>query len=138
MPARATDFTPEAVAAWRGYWSDSVVSASTGADAAVQWRWIDALDRYVVSTAAADQEPITTGSTGQERENPLYSIAAKAMDTVKACEKQLGIGPQNRQALGIAIVQQKRSLADLNRVYGGPKAVAAAVQDEEDPRLSNS
>jgi hypothetical protein len=60
------------------------------------------LDRYHRLVAEADKEPMVTGSTGQPRPNPLYDLVLKIEASVRADEKQLGIGLSNRLRIGLA------------------------------------
>jgi len=128
----------ESMAQWDAYWDDAASTVQTSADRGVLLRWIDAVDRYLRTVAEADLEPVVSGSTGQPTENPLYKIADRALKTITDCEKQLGIGALNRAGLGIAVLTERRSLADMNSRYGGaddgngPREVEA---DQEDPRV---
>jgi P27 family predicted phage terminase small subunit len=127
---------PEAIDAWDAYWDDRVAQVQTPVDRAVLLRWVTEMDRYLRLVAAADQEPVVSGSMGQPAENPMYGTAYKALAAVQACEKQMGMGALNRSALGIAVIAETRSLRDLNSRYGGgaddgPRAVPASP----DPRV---
>ena len=110
---------PEAVAAWDAYWSDGVSQVQTPVDRAVLVRWVTEMDRYLRLMAEADLDPVVRGSQGQPVENPMYGTAYKALAAVQACEKQMGMGALNRSALGIAVITERRSLADMNSRYGG-------------------
>ncbi len=81
---------------------------------------------------AADQNPMTRGSTHNDIANPLYSLGAKLEGEISKIEAQLGIGPKNRAALGIAVLSEKRSLQDLNQVYEDEGGEGG----DEDPRLT--
>lgn len=109
----------ESVALWDAYWADPVASVQTAVDRGVLLRWISEHDRYVRLIAEADNSPLVRGSQGQEVANPLYKIADRALAAAERCEKQLGIGALNRSALGIAVMAQQKSLADMNSKYGG-------------------
>lgn len=124
----------EARLQWEAYWEDTAASVQTPADRGVVLRWIDAVDRYLRTIGEADQEPLVTGSTGQLVENPLYKIADRALATVERAEKQLGIGALNRAGLGIAVIAEQRSLADMNARYGGGGGDDDQAP-EADPRL---
>ena len=128
------DLCEIAATQWDSYWSDPVSSVQTKADRALLLRWIKNVDRYCRLIEAADGEPLTSNSQGQVA-NPLYAIALKVEASVKADEAQLGIGPKNRSALGIAVISEKRSLADLNRSYGGAGDDHRDSPTEDDPRL---
>jgi phage terminase small subunit len=124
-----------AVALWRSYWSDVVSGLVQPSEVALVERWVRNIDRYLVLMAVADEEPLVAGSMGQTRENPAYSLALKLEASIRADESQLGYGPKNRAALGIAVVESKRSLADLNAKYGGGDG-GDDPGEEEDPRLT--
>lgn len=106
--------TEAAKAAWQEFWADRPAQLMTPSSKIVLLRWITALNRYLVTSAEADQSPVVTGSTGQSRDNPLYRVAEKALAEVTACEKQLGIGGLNAANLGLAAIAEKKSLAEMN------------------------
>lgn len=118
------DLCPEANEAWNDFWDDRPSLLLTPSSRIVLIRWINAVDRYVTKLAEADERPIVFGSTGQETVNPLYKIAEQAKATMEACEKQLGIGGLNAAALGIAAIQEKKSLQELSR--------SISINDDED------
>lgn len=128
---------PEAMDAWDAYWSDGVAQVQTPVDRAVLLRWVREMDRYLRLSAEADAEPSVRGSQGQPVENPLYGTAYKALAAVQACEKQMGMGALNRSALGIAVITERRSLADMNSQYGGGGGNQRTTADEQrpDPRI---
>jgi phage terminase small subunit len=124
----------EALAAWDAYWSDTVASVGTPVDRALLVRWVTELDRYLRTVAEADRDPLATGSTGQMVENPLYKVAYRALDAVERCERQMGVGGLNRSNLGIAVLAERRSLAEMNARYGG-RDDGSAEFAEVDPRV---
>lgn len=127
----------EAQSQWDAYWESPAAGIQTDADQGVALRWIDAVDRYLRTLGEADKEPLVKGSTGQPTENPLYKIASAALATVERCEKQLGIGALNRAGLGIAVINERRSLQDMNSAYGGgTDGGHHNPAGEEDPRLT--
>jgi P27 family predicted phage terminase small subunit len=125
VPIAGSRFDPpeglcdEANQAWDAYWDDTVALVQTPVDRAVLLRWVKEMDRYLRLSAEADLEPSVRGSQGQPVENPLYGTAYKALAAVQACEKQMGMGALNRSALGIAVITERKSLADMNSKYGG-------------------
>jgi P27 family predicted phage terminase small subunit len=127
----------QALTYWDAYWSDAVTSVQTPADRVILVRWVTELDRYLKLLAIADAEPIVSGSMGQPVENPAYATAHRSLAAVQYCEKQLGIGPLHRSALGIAVIAEKRSLDELNQAYGGgPRAGGQpAAVEQPDPRV---
>jgi P27 family predicted phage terminase small subunit len=119
--------------AWDGFWDDRPALLLTPAAKVVLLRWVDALDRYLRTTAQADEQPLVEGSQGQMVVNPLYKVARDALTTVQDCEKQLGIGGLNAASLGLAAITEQRSLADMNARYGGGST--APDDEDDDPRL---
>lgn len=127
----------EAAALWDAYWEDTVASVATPVDRALLLRWITETDRYLRAVTEADKQPIVEGSKGQPVENPLYAVAYRALDVVERCEKQMGVGGLNRSNLGIAVLTERRSLADMNARYGGAGGNNSAVEapKQADPRV---
>ncbi|MFC9085348.1 P27 family phage terminase small subunit [Nocardiopsis dassonvillei] len=129
----------EAAEAWDQFWADRQALLLTPSSRVVLIRWVEALDRYLRATSAADLEPLVEGSTGQSVVNPMYKIAEQALKTVETCERQLGIGGLNASTLGLAAISEKRSLADMNARYAKPKTGGSGASghdpDEDDPRL---
>lgn len=125
----------DARAAWDAYWEDTVASVMTPVDRAVLLRWIREMDRYLRLTAEADLQPSVRGSQGQPVENPLYSTAYKALGVVQACEKQMGMGALNRSALGIAVITERKSLAEMNARYSGGGSADSNRPVAADPRV---
>lgn len=126
----------EATALWVAYWDDTVASVATPVDRALLLRWITETDRYLRTVAEADRTPLVEGSQGQMVENPLYKIAYRALEVVERCEKQMGVGGLNRSHLGIAVITERRSLAEMNASYGGASGSERPSQDAEaDPRV---
>jgi hypothetical protein len=115
--------------AWAALWADPVASALTPVDRPVLLRWADALDRAARCLELADADPIAKGSMGQAVESPHYGIADKAIRVAQACEAQLGVGALHRARLGIAIVEGRQSLMDLNA-----RIAQASGDDDDDPR----
>jgi P27 family predicted phage terminase small subunit len=108
----------EAREQWRLYWASGAATVQTPADRGVVLRWVDSINRYLKLIGEADEEPTVTGSTGQTVLNPLYRAAEMALGTIERCEKQMGIGALNRAGLGIAVLTEQRTLADMNAAYG--------------------
>jgi P27 family predicted phage terminase small subunit len=125
VPVAGSRFDPpeglsgEATEVWESYWNDAVASVHTAVDRGLLIRWITEYDRYLRTVATADLEPLVFGSMGQKVENPLYKIAYRALDAAERCERQIGIGPLHRSSLGIAVITERRSLAEMNARYGG-------------------
>jgi P27 family predicted phage terminase small subunit len=122
----------EALRQWNDFWDDPVSWLITPADRMLLVKWVELVDRYFSLMRLADKEPITRGSTHNDVVNPLYGMALKMQAEIKAIEAQLGIGPKNRAALGIAVLSERRSLQDLNQEYDAGEADDV---DDEDPRI---
>jgi hypothetical protein len=117
--------------AWAALWSDPVAGALTPVDRPVLLRWADALDRAQRHLELGDADPIAKGSMGQAVESPHYGIADKALRMAQACEAQLGVGALNRARLGIALISERASLADLNERIAN---ASGGDDDDDDPR----
>jgi P27 family predicted phage terminase small subunit len=130
-PAGISD---ESLRVWDCYWSDVVANVLTQADRGLLMRWIREYDRYLRAVAEADLEPLVEGSTGQPVENPLYRIAYRALDAAERCERQIGVGPLFRSNLGVAVMTERKSLAEMNARYGGVDADAGPAP-RPDPRI---
>jgi P27 family predicted phage terminase small subunit len=118
--------------AWSALWSDGALAGVLlPVDRPVLLRWADALDRAARHLEQGDENPIATGSMGQQVESPHYGIADKALRVAKDCEAQLGIGALHRARLGIAVLQERASLMDLNA-----RIMSGGSDDDDDPRLS--
>jgi hypothetical protein len=121
---------------WTAYWQDVISGLVQECEIHLVVRWVQNVDRYRVLMSTGDAEPIVTGSMGQMRENPAYALAIKLDGLIRADEAQLGFGPKNRAALGIALVTAK-GLDAMNRQFGGEDAGGGdGAPDEEDPRLT--
>ncbi|MGH8575597.1 MAG: P27 family phage terminase small subunit [Gammaproteobacteria bacterium] len=118
---------------WTAYWNDVISGLVQECEVHLVVRWVRNIDRYRVLMDAGDAEPIVAGSMGQLRENPAYGLALKLEASIRADEAQLGFGPKNRAALGIALVTAK-GLDAMNRRYGGEDAGSDGAPEEEDPR----
>jgi P27 family predicted phage terminase small subunit len=128
--------SPDSLALWEAYWSDAVSTVQTPVDRGVLTRWITEYDRYMRTIAEADKTPLVRGSTGQQVENPLYRIAYRALDAAERCERQMGVGPLHRSALGIAVIAEQKSLQEMNSRYGsGGGDVARSQPVRADPRI---
>lgn len=115
--------------AWASYFADAVSGVLRPPDNTIVVRWAKNLDRYYRLLAEADAEPITAGSTGQPKANPLYDQCLKLETSIRADEQQIGCGPLNRLRLGVALSESSRSLAQLN-------AEAEAGGAVDDPRVA--
>lgn len=113
--------------AWDSYWADVVSGVMRTSDLGLALRWIKNVDRYHRLSAVADAEPIVSGSTGQQRANPLYDLVFKLEASIREDEKQLGIGPLSRLRLGTAVAESAKSLSDLN-------AEVENDDEDDDPR----
>lgn len=129
LPRRDPPWRAETRRAWAALRADSVWSVLTPVDRPVLLRWVDALDRAGRFLEVADGAPVAAGSMGQPVENPLYGAAERELRRAERCEAQIGVGALNRAKLGLAVIEQRRSLLDLNREF------AEGGVDEPDPRL---
>jgi len=122
LPRPRHTFMPAALDAWDGFWTQEVAATVTEADLMIAWSWIEAYDDSLLKRSIADQEPLVTGSMGQQVANPLYQVASSQMGIALQCAKQLGIGPRNRADLGLALYSGRKAAAEA----------AAAIQEVDD------
>lgn len=120
---------------WVAYWSDVVSGLVHESETMIVERWIRNVDRYGGLMDRNDRSPIielknSMGEVKDYMKNPAFDMALKLEQSIRADEAQIGYGPKNRAALGLAVVQAKASLAEMNQRYG-------PIKDEEmvDPRL---
>jgi hypothetical protein len=108
---------------WRALWDDDRLAAALSpVDRELVLRWAESVDDAVKARARAWESPIAKGSMGQDVESPYFGIAAKAVAVAEKCEAQIGIGALNRARLGIAILTEAKTLADLSAGYPGDAA----------------
>jgi hypothetical protein len=132
LPRRSDglDYDPITRRMWRELFDDTALaSVIRPVDRQLVIRWAQSVDDWIKAEATARQSPVAKGSMGQEVASPHYVIAAQAMTVITECERQLGIGALNRARLGLILLAEQSSLADL----------AARIDndafDEPDPRL---
>lgn len=118
---------------WKALFDDGPLSSVLSpVDRELVIRWAQAADDWIKALEKAWANPISRGSMGQEVASPHFAIAAQAMGVVVECERQIGIGALNRARLGIAILAERASLADLASRFPGD---GGGFGDEPDPRL---
>lgn len=116
---------------WEAFWQDPVAQLITPADKGMLVRYFEAVDRQARLLGQAEDEPWIRGSTGQRQANPFFALAMTHEKAIQALEQQLGIGPKNRAALGIAVITERRSLDALNAEFE-----RETDDDEDDPRVT--
>jgi hypothetical protein len=115
---------------WKALWEDErLAAAMSPVDRELLIRWAEAVDDAVKARARAWESPIAKGSMGQEVESPYFGISDKALRVAQACEAQIGVGALNRARLGIAILTEAKSLADLSAGYPGDAAESGRYAD---------
>lgn len=119
--------------AWDAWWSDPVSEAWTVGDKPILIELADAYDRRVKALRKAEEDPIVPGRNDQPVASPWYSIAEQAYQAVQDAYKQLGFGPLNKSRLGLMILTERKTLADLAAGYPG----GSDYEDEPDPRLDD-
>lgn len=122
------------LALWNAYWTDVVSGLVQESEKMIVDRWIKNIDRYEILMKVCEQTPFELGSTGQTVKHPAWTIALALETSIRTDEAQLGYGPKNRAALGIAVVQQQSSLAEHNARYNSKPDIEGVP---DDPRLSN-
>lgn len=125
-----SNVSEESKSLWNAFWDDSVSSVLTIADKGMLSRWIELVDDRNKLLREAMKEPVTLGSTRQKQAHPLFSVAMTMEKAIQALEAQLGIGPKNRAALGIAVIAEQKGLNELNSEFDDDDG------DDEDPRVT--
>jgi hypothetical protein len=118
--------------AWDAWWSDPVSEAWTVGDKPILIELADAYDRRVRALRKAEEDPIVAGRNDQPVASPWYAIAEHAYAAVQDAYRQLGFGALNRSRLGLMILAEQRTLADLNAGFD-----LKEYGDEPDPRLAD-
>lgn len=117
---------------WRALWDDDRLAAALSpVDRELLIRWAEAVDDAIKARALAWESPIARGSMGQEVESPYFGIMTKALAEASKCEAQIGVGALNRARLGIAILTEAKTLADLSAGYPGD----GGSRNAQDPRV---
>src|SRR5580704_11860370 len=105
---------------WKALFDDQALSSVLSpVDRELVIRWAQAVDDHLKALTSAREQPISKGSMGQEVASPHFAIAQQAMGVIVECERQIGIGALNRARLGIAILAERASLADLASRFDG-------------------
>lgn len=140
-PTPPAGIRAEARRLWEAYWDDALSGVVRPSEYALVRRWVANWNRYLIVLGAADDSPFVQGSTGQTVIHPGYKLALQLESSIRADEAQLGWGPKNRTDLGLALTEGQRSLADLNKQYGGgdggvatQQAAGHAADLDDDPR----
>ena len=116
---------------WKALFDDQALSSVLlPVDRELVIRWAQAVDDWIKALESARAAPIAKGSMGQEVASPHFAVAGQAMGVIVECERQIGVGVLNRARLGIAILAERASLADLASRFDG-----GGGGDEPDPRL---
>jgi P27 family predicted phage terminase small subunit len=114
---------------WRALFDDAALSSVLSpVDRELVIRWAQAVDDAIKALELARANPVVKGSMGQPAKSPYYEIAQQERAAAEKCEAQIGIGALNRARLGIAILAERASLADLAGRFDGGGS-------EPDPRL---
>ena len=101
---------------WDAFWlspSARVVELS-GVERYVVDDWIRAVDELETIERVIRDARLVQGSTGQPVLNPLHARAQAMRQVIDRCQQKLGLSPQDRARLGIAIGEQAMTAARLN------------------------
>lgn len=100
---------------WDAYWRSPVSQViEPDVDGFLLVRWITYVGEWEDASATLRKEGMTVeGSTGQTVLHPLAKHRATVEAALSAIERELGLTPKARAALGLAVNQFKKSAADL-------------------------
>lgn len=135
VPEPPSGLTPDLVNEWVELWTSPMATAFTPSvhlSGLRQLFKMRAMRDAFQAEGAAD--PVTIGSTGQERINPLLSQADKLQAQIVALEDRFGLNPKATMQLGVAIGQAQSSLEAMNERIRS-KLMGGEV-DNNDPRLA--
>lgn len=118
--------------AWDAWWADPVSECWTVGDKPILVELADAYDRRVKALRKAEEDPIVPGRNDQPVASPWYGIAEHAYGAIQDAYQQLGFGALNRSRLGLMILTERKTLADLNMEFA-----TMSFDDEPDPRLDD-
>lgn len=112
---------------WDAFWRSDVSQAiDPGSDRGRLDRWIRWVDEWERAYRSMRKDGrVVEGSQGQPRLSPLASYLSTCEAAIQAAEKELGLTPKARADLGIAFVEAKRSIKELN-------AALDAAEDDPD------
>jgi hypothetical protein len=82
----------------------------------------------------ADLAPLNYDNQYRAKVNPLYDLAFKVESKISELENKLGIGPKARSAIGVALAQTGKSLAEMNASLNG-REEDGDTEDDFDPRI---
>lgn len=138
FPPPATVVDQHALDAWEEFWDDKVSSLLTTADYSMLNRWSQMVNDYWELLAQANAMPLAEAQGGGLASNPLYKVVLAMAGQIAKMESKLGIGPKNRAALGLQIIQGRQAEKDYNQSTSGtrnrPKQNSAP---QDDPRFED-
>ena len=124
----------EASNLWASFWSSDlsqVVEMDT--DVNLVGRWIRYVDQWYRAMDEFEARPMTAGSQGQTRANPIFKVIEALERFIKDAESNLGLNPLARSKLGIAIGQGELTAQEVNaRIRRSSDGAADQDQDDEE------
>lgn len=102
---------------WERLWSSPLASSFAESDVPALERLFVLRDEALRHQKAGRKRPTVTGSQGQEVLNPVLRQRDALLAEIRQLEDRFGLSPRSRLQLGITLLDQQRSLADLNRRY---------------------
>jgi hypothetical protein len=148
VPAGSPGWSDVTVAEWESFWGDdqlvSLVRDSQRASLVRLFDWREKLrDAWAQAESLRDAvgaEHMVTGSTGQDRANPLYDLAEKAEARalsiearIVALEDRFGLSPGSMLKLGVDF-QRRQNLAATNARIEEARSGGSDVSSSDDPR----
>lgn len=118
---------------WSMFWASPLSKAVEPTDVPALERLVTLRDQRERALRVVRRVPFVKGSTGQDRLNPLYDVIKSADAEIRQLEDRFGMSPKSRMALGLAVGQAGRQLAELERFMRGDSD-EDENQDFSDPR----
>lgn len=128
VPAPPTGLLAVHRGEWVRLWESPLASSFADSDLPALERLFQLRDEALRHQRAGKSRPLVPGSQGQEVLNPVLRQRDALLAEIRQLEDRFGLSPRSRLQLGITLLEQHRSLADLNKRYleQGP--------DRPDPR----
>ena len=118
IPDPPADLAPRVFDAWLTFWRSPLRRQVIDSDMVALHRLFDLYDRRERFVEAGMQEPVTSGSQGQQTLNPLLKEAAVLEHAILALEDRFGMSPFSRLKLQVKIGDASKSITEANARLG--------------------
>lgn len=116
---------------WTRLWESPLAGSFAESDVPALERLFQLRDEALRHQRAGRKRPTVIGSQGQEVLNPVLRQRDALLAEIRQLEDRFGLSPRSRLQLGITLLEQTRSLTELNQRY---LQQGADRPDPRDPR----